>query len=239
MRRWLSSDLSSYDDGHDDLAGDRTSRLSAYLHFGCLSPTELEHRAGRGPGADAFVRQLAWRDFHHQVTLAFPEIDRRDYRPRGRSWRHDEVALEAWRRGRTGYPIVDAGMRQLRAEGWMHNRARMITASFLTKTMGLDWREGASHFMYWLADADVANNYGNWQWMAGTGNDTRPNRVLNPIRQAERLDPEGDYVRRYVPELAGVEGRAVHQPWKLSPPERSALNYPERIVDHEDPWART
>lgn len=233
MDRWLESGMESYDEGHDDLAGDRTSRLSPYLHFGCVSPVELESRAGIGPGAEAFVRQLAWRDFHHQVTLAFPEIGHRDYRSRGRRWRHDHDALDAWRLGQTGYPIVDAGMRQLRTEGWMHNRARLITASFLTKTMGLDWRHGARHFMHWLVDAEVANNYGNWQWVAGTGNDTRPNRVLNPIRQAERFDPDGAYVRRHVPELAGIEGRAVHQPWKLGALERSALDYTERIVDHE------
>ena len=118
--------------------------------------------------------------------------------------------LEAWQLGRTGCPIVDAGMRQLLAEGWMHNRARLITASFLTKDLRLDWRLGERHFFRWLVDGDVANNAGNWQWVAGTGNDTRPNRRFNPSRQARRFDPQGDYVRRYVPELAGIEGSAVH-----------------------------
>ena len=118
--------------------------------------------------------------------------------------------LEAWQLGRTGCPIVDAGMRQLLAEGWMHNRARLITASFLSRDLGLDWRLGERHFFRWLVDGDVANNAGNWQWVAGTGNDTRPNRRFNPDRQARRFDPQGDYVRRYVPELAGIEGPAVH-----------------------------
>ena len=140
------------------------------------------------------------------MTSAFDAIGRDDYRPRGDRWRSDPDALDAWKAGRTGVPIVDAGMRQLRAEGFMHNRARLITASFLTKRLRIDWREGAEHFMRWLVDGDVANNSGNWQWVAGTGNDTRPNRSFNPMRQAHRFDPDGDYVRRYVPELSGVAG---------------------------------
>ena len=128
-------------------------------------------------------------------------------------------------------PIVDAGMRQLLQEGWMHNRARMITASFLCRRLGIDWRPGARHFMSWLADGDIACNYGNWQWVAGTGNDTRPGRVLNPMRQASRFDPRGDYVRRYVRELAGLDALVIHRPWLLAGRERRALNYPAPIVD--------
>ena len=154
-----------------------------------------------------------------------------DYRPRGDRWRRDARAAQAWREGLTGYPIVDAGMRQLKAEGNMHNRARLIVGSFLTKTLYLDWRLGAAHFAQLLLDADLANNVGNWQWVAGTGNDTRPNRILSPIRQAQRFDPRGDYVRRYVPELAGVAGAAVHEPWRLGRARR-ALRYPQPIVDH-------
>jgi len=183
-------------------------------------------------GEDAFARQLCWRDFHQQVLAANPQLPSRDYRPRGDRWRTDARAARAWREGRTGYPIVDAGMRQLALEGFMHNRARMIVASFLTKTLYLDWRLGAAHFAALLLDADVANNVGNWQWVAGTGNDTRPNRVLNPIRQALRFDPHGDYVRRHVPELAGVAGRAVHEPWRLGAARR-LLAYPEPLVDHD------
>jgi deoxyribodipyrimidine photo-lyase len=214
---------------YDDLVADQTSRLSPYLHLGCVSPLVAARRlSGRAP---ALIRQLAWRDFLHQVTAAFPAITTTDYRPRQTRWRHDDDALAAWRSGLTGIPIVDAGMRQLLAEGWMHNRARLITASFLTKTLGLDWRHGAAHFFRWLVDGDVANNAGNWQWVAGTGNDTRPNRVLNPIRQAHRFDPDGKYVHRYVPELAEVAGRAVHEPWRLSPAERAGLSYPAPLLD--------
>jgi deoxyribodipyrimidine photo-lyase len=150
-------------------------------------------------------------------------------RPRGYRWRDDPEALEAWTEGRTGIPIVDAGMRQLAREGWMHNRARLITASFLTKHLCLDWRAGARHFFDLLVDGDVANNIGNWQWVAGTGADTRPNRVLNPIRQARRFDPEGDYVRRYVTELAEVTGPGIHEPWTLGRLRPSG--YPDPIVD--------
>ncbi|HEU0213690.1 MAG TPA: deoxyribodipyrimidine photo-lyase [Jiangellaceae bacterium] len=212
----------------DDLAGDHTSRLSPYLHFGCVSPLVVAHRlAGSAP---AQVRQLAWRDFHHQVTAAFPDIARRDYRNRGAAWRDDPDALGAWQEGRTGIPVVDAGMRQLLAEGWMHNRARLITASFLTKHLAVDWRLGAAHFFRWLVDGDVASNAGNWQWVAGTGNNTRPNRILNPLRQAKRFDPRGDYVRRYVHELAGIGGPAVHEPWNLPEPARSRLRYPAPLL---------
>lgn len=231
-QQWRRRSLERYDERHDDLAADETSHLGAYLHFGCLSPLELATDARNRPGGEPFVRQLCWRDFHHQVTAAFPALARRDYRPRGR-WRHDERAARAWREGRTGYPIVDAGMRQLRQEGWMHNRARLVVASFLTKDLGIDWRDGAAHFLDWLVDGDIANNSGNWQWVAGTGNDTRPNRMMNPLRQAERFDGAGDYVRRYIPELTHIAGRAVHRPWELDDDHRPA-GYPERIVDHDE-----
>ncbi len=220
MDDWLNQGLAEYADRHDDLPGDATSRLSAYLHFGCLSPLELAVRARRagGAGGDAYVRQLCWRDFHAQVTNAFPDLPRRDYRPRRDDWRDDPDALHAWQAGQTGYPIVDAGMRQLAAEGFMHNRARLLTASFLTKDLGIHWTAGARHFFDLLVDGDIANNSGNWQWVAGTGNDTRPNRRFNLLRQAKRFDPDGDYVRRYVPELAGIPGGDVHAPWTLSRP---------------------
>jgi deoxyribodipyrimidine photo-lyase len=232
LARWLRGGIARYGSLHDDLAADDTSRLSAHLHFGCLAPrTVLERADGREPGED-FARQLCWRDFHHQVLAARPDLPHADYRPRGDRWRRDTRSAEAWRAGHTGYPIVDAGMRQLEHEGFMHNRARLIVASFLTKVLYLDWRLGAAHFARLLIDADVANNVGNWQWVAGTGNDTRPNRVLNPLRQAARFDPHGDYVRRHVPELAGVEGAAVHEPWRLPAAARRALDYPQPIADH-------
>ncbi len=234
MRAFLRNSLPGYGDAHDDLAGDATSRLSAYLRFGCLSPLELLQSARAGRGGEPFARQLCWRDFHHQVLAAVPSYSHHDYRARGDSWSRARRALDAWKAGMTGYPIVDAGMRQLAREGFMHNRARLIVASFLTKDLYIDWRQGAGHFRDLLADGDAANNSGNWQWVAGTGNDTRPNRVFNPIRQAHRFDPEGDYVRRYLPELAAVGGGAVHEPWKLGAPERRGVDYPEPIVDHAE-----
>ncbi|MEY9910387.1 deoxyribodipyrimidine photo-lyase [Catenulispora sp. MAP12-49] len=233
-KQWLDKTVDEYEDIHDDLAADATSKLSPYLHFGCVSATELAARAGRdhpGSGAEAFLRQLCWRDFHHQVLSARPDAPHTDLRPRG-SWRDDPDALAAWSEGRTGIPIVDAGMRQLAAEGWMHNRARLITASFLTKTLGIDWRAGAAHFAHHLLDADVANNVLNWQWVAGTGMDTRPNRVLNPLRQAARYDPAGEYVRRYVPELADVaDAGQVHEPWRLGESALKERDYPASIVE--------
>ncbi|MBB5624464.1 cryptochrome/photolyase family protein [Sphaerisporangium krabiense] len=214
---WLKLCLADYEDGHDDLAEDRTSMLSPYLRFGCVSPSEVAARATGYPGAEAFVRQLCWRDFYHQVALAFPELPRRDYRPRRVDWNEDGHAADAWRAGMTGVPIVDAGMRQLQAEGWMHNRARLIVGSYLTKRLRIHWRVGGEHFADLLLDGDVADNWGNWQWVAGTGNDTRPNRVLNPLRQARRFDPDGDYVRRHVPELAALPASLIHEPWKAAP----------------------
>jgi deoxyribodipyrimidine photo-lyase len=233
LRRWLRSGLERYEERRDDLAADATSRLGADLHFGCLSPAAVLARVEDRAGGESFARQLCWRDFHRQVLAARPDLPRADYRPRGDRWRRSGRLAEAWRQGRTGYPIVDAGMRQLSREGFMHNRARMVVASFLTKTLYLDWRLGAAHFAALLSDADLASNVGNWQWVAGTGNDTRPNRVLNPLRQARRFDPAGDYVRRYVEELAAVPGAAVHEPWLLGPAQRRPLDYPGPVVDHE------
>ncbi|MFD8803655.1 cryptochrome/photolyase family protein [Streptomyces atroolivaceus] len=240
---WRRNGLASYEERHDDLAGDATSRLSPHLHFGTLSPTELVHRAraAGGPGAEAFVRQVCWRDFHHQVLAARPAAARFDYRPRQDRWRTGSAAADetaAWKEGRTGYPVVDAAMRQLLHEGWMHNRGRLLTASFLVKTLYVDWRTGARHFLDLLADGDIANNQLNWQWVAGTGTDSRPNRVLNPVTQARRYDPEGAYVRRWVPELAGISGPAVHEPWKLPGRERARYDYPEPVVRLQDGLAR-
>jgi deoxyribodipyrimidine photo-lyase len=234
MRAFLRDGLAGYADHHDDLPGDRTSGLSPYLRFGCISPLELLGEARSRRGGGAFARQLCWRDFHHQVLAAYPALPRRDYRPRGDRWSRSRRAFEAWREGLTGYPIVDASMRQLQREGRMHNRARMIVASFLAKDLYLDWRWGAAHFWDLLSDGEIANNAGNWQWVAGTGNDTRPNRIFNPIRQAHRFDPKGEYVRRYLPELESLAGKAVHEPWRLDPTQRRRLDYPEPIVDHDE-----
>jgi deoxyribodipyrimidine photo-lyase len=231
-RAFLRDGLTDYDERHDDLPGDGTSRLSAHLRFGCVSPLALMEEARERKGGGPFVRQLCWRDFHHQVLAANPSLPHRDYRPRRDRWSRSRRALEAWQQGRTGYPLVDAAMRQLRQEGFMHNRARMTVASFLTKDLYIDWRAGAWHFWDLLSDGEIANNAGNWQWVAGTGNDTRPNRVLSPVRQAERFDPDGLYVRRYLPELEQVRGKAIFRPWLME--GFSRLDYPEPIVDHEE-----
>ncbi|HYN92402.1 MAG TPA: deoxyribodipyrimidine photo-lyase [Pilimelia sp.] len=239
---WLRN-VAPYDDRHDDLSADGTSRLSPYLRFGCVSPLTVATAVRRleGGGPAAYLRQLAWRDFYYQVAYAFPTLSTEAYRTAGdASWRHDADALQHWQYGLTGVPVVDAGMRQLREEGWMHNRARLITASFMTKHLNLDWRDGVRWFFRWLLDGDVANNSGNWQWVAGTGNDTKPYRRFNPVRQAQRFDPDGSYVRRYVPELRAVSGPEVHQPWRLPAPVRRTLDYPGPLESHREEavWLR-
>jgi deoxyribodipyrimidine photo-lyase len=228
LSAWLRSGVVGYEGRHDAIAEDATSRLSPYLHFGCLSPLEVACRAEEIAGGASFVRQLAWRDFFHQLLAARPETAHQDMRPRGDRWSGDRDALEAWKNGQTGYPIVDAGMRQLLREGFMHNRARLIAASFLVRDLRVDWRAGARHYFDWLVDGDVANNVGNWQWVAGTGANPRPNRAFNSLRQARRFDPDGAYVRRYVNELASIEGSAIHEPWKL---RETVSGYPTPIVD--------
>ncbi|MXM65509.1 deoxyribodipyrimidine photo-lyase [Streptomyces sp. HUCO-GS316] len=234
LRSWLAGPLDRYEEQHDDLTADATSRLSPYLHFGCLSPAEALHRARAhaGPGAHAFVRQLAWRDFNHQVLAARPDAAHHDYRPRHDRWRADAEQIRAWKEGRTGYPVVDAAMRQLRHEGWMPGRARMLAASFLAKTLYVDWRVGARHFLDLLVDGDIANNQLNWQWVAGTGTDTRPNRVLNPLVQARRFDPRGAYAHRWLPELRTTD--AMHLPDAV----RREAGYPTPIVDLAEATAR-
>ncbi|MBB2944958.1 deoxyribodipyrimidine photo-lyase [Actinoplanes lutulentus] len=239
LTAWLRT-IDGYADAHDDMAGDKTSRLSPYLRWGCISPLAVAE-AARASQAEAFVRQLCWRDFYYQVAKVFPKLSTEPLRPgNDKNWRYDKDALQHWQDGLTGVPVVDAGMRQLRAEGWMHNRARLITAAFLTKHLGLDWRLGVDWFFRWLIDGDVPNNAGNWQWVAGTGNDSRPHRRFNPIRQALRFDPEGVYVRRYVPELKGIDGPAVHQPWRLPEPVRRGLDYPGPLESQRDEavWLR-
>jgi deoxyribodipyrimidine photo-lyase len=234
MRHWAAAQLAGYERRRDDLAADATSRLSAYLHFGCLSPLALAAELSARPGGAAFVRQLAWRDFFHQALAARPDAAWRDYRDRRGHWRDDPEALAAWQQGQTGYPAVDAAMRQLAHEGFLPNRARMIAASFLTNDLCLDWRAGAAHFMRHLVDADVACNQLNWQWVAGTGTDTNRHRIFNPTRQGERFDPTGGYIRRWVPELAGLPAPAIHDP---SPATRRARGYPGPVVDHRQAMA--
>lgn len=232
---WLDGPIADYAETRDDLAdADGTSRLSAHLHFGTLSVAEVVDRLDlRRSGHEPFLQQLCWREFNHQLLAAAPDLPRRDYRTKHDRWRDDDEAFDAWRDGRTGYPAVDAGMRQLRREGYMHNRARMLTASFLTKHLYVDWRRGAAHFAHWLVDGDLANNWGQWQWVAGTGTDSRPNRMFNPTTQAQRYDPSGAYVRRYVEELTEVDDADLHAPWE-SDGVLEATGYPPPIVEHRE-----
>jgi deoxyribodipyrimidine photo-lyase len=230
---FLDDGLSGYDGDRDRPDLHATSRLSPYLKFGVVHPrTLLADLAGHtGKGAQRYVTELAWREFYADVVHHRPDSLTADLNSLGLEYDDNAAALEAWRDGRTGYPIVDAGMRQLLEIGWMHNRVRMITASFLTKDLHLWWKPGADHFLAHLIDGDLASNAHGWQWTAGTGTDAAPYfRVFNPITQAEKFDPDGDYVRRYVPELRHLPGAAVHRPWDAA--DGYANGYPERIVDH-------
>ncbi len=235
-RRWREflDDVAAYDEERDRPDLDTTSRMSVHLKWGEIHPrTMLADLARlRSAGAATYRKELAWREFFADVLFARPETARDYLRPEYARMRFDEpgAQLEAWRRGRTGFPVVDAGLRQLRATGWMHNRVRMIVASFLVKDLHLEWQHGARHFMHWLADGDLASNQQNWQWAAGSGVDAAPYfRVFNPTTQGRKFDPGGSYVRRWVPELADVDD--PHDP---SPEHRTASGYPDPIVDHAD-----
>ena len=231
---YLAGDGAHYGDVRNDLAADRTSRLSPYLRFGCVSANVMVSLAQEVPGAEELVRQVAWRDFYAQLLAHDPAIQWRDYRePAGDvppPLKHADYFFECWQNGRTGLPLVDAGMRQLRREGWMHNRARMVVASYLTRRLGIPWQRGAAHFMRWLVDGDPANNAGGWQWASGTGTDPRRSRSFNPVRQAERFDPDGAYVRRYVRELSGTPTEQIFAPW-LDPTVLAATGYPSPILE--------
>jgi deoxyribodipyrimidine photo-lyase len=231
-----------YDDVRDQPALDGTSGLSADLRFGTLSPREVLHAVGTfSAGRAAFGRQLAWRDWYAHLLWEVPTLVETPLRPELATiaWENDSDDLVAWQQGRTGYPIVDAGMRQLATTGFMHNRVRMITASFLIKDLLIDWRRGERWFRRLLVDADVPQNAGNWQWVAGTGPDAAPYfRIFNPVRQSETFDPTGGYIRRYVPELDQVPDKWIHAPW-TAPPFDLALagvtlgdTYPYPMVDH-------
>jgi deoxyribodipyrimidine photo-lyase len=245
LARFLAEDVRSYDSGRDALAQDSTSRLSPYLHFGCISAREVESRVPSGAGPAAFRRQLCWRDFHHHVLLHFPRNAHAEFQQRYRgklAWSRAERRFRSWCEGRTGYPLVDAGMRQLRREGWMHNRARLVVGSFLTKDLGIDWRWGERHFMRLLLDGDEANNNGNWQWIASVGTDPAPvfRRIYNPARQMETYDPDGGYVRLHVPELAAVPDEYIREPWTMPAELQREVgcvigsDYPQPIVDHAE-----
>ena len=243
LQRFLGGPVGDYEDGRDALSGGSVSRLSPYLHFGCVSPREIEQQLPAGAGAEAFRRQLCWRDFYAHVIGHFPANARSEFQPRYRGairWSRTQKRFDAWRDGRTGFPVVDAGMRQLRREGWIHNRARLLVGSFLTKDLGIDWRWGERWFMRLLIDGDEASNNGNWQWIASVGVDPQPayRRIYNPGRQQARFDPDGVYVRRYVPELERVPDRYLAEPWTMPDDVqresgcRIGHDYPAPIVDH-------
>ena len=235
LARWQAfraHDLDDYHEVRDRPGEDRTSRLSPYLKYGLLHPRTLHADLGAGEGARVFGQELIWRDFYADVLWHHPSSARADLSTTLTALQYDEpgALFKAWTQGRTGYPIVDAGMRQLLVEGWMHNRVRMITASFLTKDLHVWWRHGARHFMQHLVDGDLASNQHGWQWTAGTGTDASPYfRVFNPVLQGLKFDPDGTYLRRWVPELRGLTGRAIHEPWAC---EHPPAGYPQRVVDH-------
>ena len=220
------------------------SRLSPYLHWGEISICQVWHaiELHAGPGADAYLRELGWRDFAHHLIWQFPDLPKTPFHGEFSAfpWRKDANALKAWQRGQTGYPFVDAGMRQLWSTGWMHNRVRMVVASFLIKHLLLPWQDGEAWFWDCLVDADLAANAMNWQWVAGSGADAAPYfRIFNPVLQGEKFDTDGAYVRRWVPEIAGLPDKWLHKPWE-APAETLAKakvelgeTYPHPIVDHD------
>ncbi|MGE5540182.1 MAG: cryptochrome/photolyase family protein [Gemmatimonas sp.] len=248
LTHFLNQGIEAYATARDrpDLSG--TSRLSPHLRFGEIGPRQVWHAVTARAAAEnreaagaPFLRQLLWREFSYNLLNRFPQLPEEPLqRGFGRfPWRGDEGALAAWRRGRTGYPMVDAAMRELWATGWMHNRARMIVASFLVKHLLQPWHTGAGWFWDTLVDADLANNAASWQWVAGCGADAAPYfRIFNPVLQGEKFDPDGAYVRRWVPELAGLPSALIHRPWTATPLAladagvRLGHTYPRPIVDH-------
>ncbi len=238
-RRWegfLHDHLDDYADARDRPDLDGTSRMSEHLKWGEVHPrTLLKDLAGRrGDGARVYGQELGWREFYADVLWHRPETAREYLRPEYAGMAYDEPgeSFDAWREGRTGFPFVDAGMRQLLALGWIHNRVRMVVASFLVKDLHVEWQHGARHFLRHLCDGDLASNNHGWQWVAGSGTDAAPYfRIFNPVNQGRKFDPSGDYVRQYVPELAHLDGAAVHEPWDAQ--DGYAHGYPERIVDHK------
>jgi len=229
--------LSDYKDQRDYLSVPGTSKLSPYLRFGLISVRECARLAAHQPskGSDCWINELIWREFYAMILYHFPDVVTLEFQEKYRArlpWSQNEEVLVRFKEGRTGFPVVDAAMRQLLHTGWMHNRARMIVASFMTKDLHLDWRLGEAHFGQYLMDYDLASNNGGWQWAASTGTDAQPYfRVFNPVLQSERFDPKGDYIRRWVPELADVDTRFIHAP-NLASDLFSASGYPKPMVDH-------
>jgi deoxyribodipyrimidine photo-lyase len=242
--------IAGYATGRDRPDRECTSRLSPHLRFGEISPRQVWHAARftaaehprLAPDIDKFLSELGWREFCRHLLYDVPDLAERNLQSSFDAfpWKHDTGALRAWQRGQTGYPVVDAGMRELWHTGVMHNRVRMVVASFLVKHLLIDWRDGEKWFWDTLVDADVGSNPANWQWVAGSGADAAPYfRVFNPILQGEKFDPEGNYVRRWVPELARLRSDLIHQPWEATPLELASAGvdlgktYPRQIIDHK------
>lgn len=251
LAAFLDGPIDAYAQGRNRLDEEGTSALSPYLRFGMLSARQVvaaARQAGRlAPDAPAregiatWLNELIWREFYQSILYHFPQVLREPFRPtlRGVAWREAPQDLFAWQTGQTGYPVVDAAMRQLAATGWMHNRARMISASFLVKHLLIHWQHGERWFMRQLIDGDPAANNGGWQWVAGTGTDAVPYfRIFNPILQGQKFDPEGAFIRRWLPELADVPQKFIHTPWLMSAEEQQRYHavlgrdYPAPIVDH-------
>ncbi|MGE0053888.1 MAG: deoxyribodipyrimidine photo-lyase [Hyphomicrobium sp.] len=249
LDRFLKHAMKDYTDARNLPAIEGTSRLSPHLHFGEISPRMCWYRAGQvaarlggaDKGHETFLKELAWREFSYALLVDRPDLPSAPFRSEFAQfpWKNDAAALKAWQRGLTGYPIVDAGMRELWHTGYMHNRVRMIAASFLVKDLLIPWQSGEQWFWDTLVDADLANNAASWQWVAGSGADAAPYfRIFNPVTQGEKFDPQGSYVRRYVPELSNLPDEYIHAPWTAPPSvlENAGVtlgsNYPERLVEH-------
>jgi deoxyribodipyrimidine photo-lyase len=242
LRAFAAGPVHGYDQQRDRTDRDGTSRLSPHLHFGEISPVRLWQTLADLPGAEPYLRQLVWREFAYHLLVEYPHSPSEPFNPEFRDfpWRRNPRRLRAWQHGRTGYPLVDAGMRQLWTTGWMHNRARLVVASFLVKHLLIPWQDGAAWFLDTLVDADLANNTMGWQWVAGCGVDAAPYfRIFNPALQGEKFDPDGSYVREWVPELRDLPAKWIHQPWQAPPLVLAAAgirpgeNYPHPIVDHQ------
>ena len=233
FKEFTKKGLDTYDENRNFAAIDGTSKMSSYLKFGEIHPRTLLENLGESKAHDTFRKEIAWREFYADVLFNNPMTDREYYAPRFADMRYDEpgAQFKAWCEGKTGYPFVDAAMRQLIQEGWMHNRTRMVVASFLVKDLHLEWQLGERFFADHLVDYDVASNAHGWQWTAGTGTDASPYyRVFNPIEQGKRFDENGDYIRKYVPELAHLSAAEIHEPWLYL--DGYSKGYPERLVDH-------
>jgi deoxyribodipyrimidine photo-lyase len=233
FKEFTKNGLDSYDENRNLASIDGTSKMSTYLKFGEIHPRTLLENLGESKAHDTFRKEIAWREFYADVLFNNPMTDIDYYAPKFKEMRYDKPGkqFKAWCEGTTGYPFVDAAMRQLILEGWMHNRTRMVVASFLVKDLHLEWQIGERFFAEHLVDYDVASNAHGWQWTAGCGTDASPYyRIFNPIEQGKRFDENGDYIRKYVPELAHLSAAEIHEPWLFL--DGYSKGYPERVVDH-------